>query len=310
MGCSSGKAVPVAARKSHGCVAGQSRSATLLPLDVQVVKPPNARREVFAAPDQDRQLPLPHLRQEGGIMLELERVDVALEQVAGPLASSPVQEPLQERGDLLLPDPRDEAQPVSPWVSPPPKTELSGGRPWRMRSLMCDCCDDVPDHHPKGQRKRARGAEPGPQLETLIEELFRAQDLKSDGMLDEDELVELNQAVAGVHDSRDGQESPDKMQSVQRKYSNLFRENFDSEGRPVPYARFRSYMLEVLDQIDRNEEAQEMMVEQFLAEARLARTVVTGAPIMVDLPRAPTGGVYNSCLRFCPASEQATQFCR
>ena len=34
----------------------------------------------------------------------------------------------------------------------------------------------------------------------LSEELFRAQDLKGDGMLDEDELVELNQAVAGVHD--------------------------------------------------------------------------------------------------------------
>lgn len=241
-------------------------------------------------------------------MLELER-DGAVEQVADPLSSSPVEEALQDRGDLLLPDPCDEVQPVSLWVSPTLKSEVSGGRPRRMRSLMCDCCADGPDH-PPGQRKRARGAEPGPQLEALIQELFRAQDLKGDGMLDEDELVELNQAVAGVHDSREGEESPVKMESVQRKYSNLFRENFDSEGRPVPYTRFRSYMLEMLDQIDRNEEAQEMMVEQFLAEARLARTVVTGAPIMVDLPRAPTGGVYNSCLRFCPASEQATEFCR
>lgn len=170
------------------------------------------------------------------------------------------------------------------------------GRPRRSRNTMCDCCDDV--ESPPVRRKRVRGAEPAEQLENLIQELFIAQDLKGDNLLDEAELVELNEAVADVHDNSDAE-------GVRKKYSNLFREKLDSEGRPVPYAAFRRYMLDMLDEIDRNEEAQEMVVEQFLAEARLARAVVTGAPILVDRP--PPGTWNNACLRFCPASEAATE---
>merc|ERR1711972_341515 len=101
-----------------------------------------------------------------------------------------------------------------------------------------------------------------------------------------------------VHDSRD-------VENVQRKFSGLFREKLDPEGRPVPYAKFRTYMLEMLDEIDRNEVAQEMLVEQFLAEARLARTVVTGDPLLVDRPKPK--GCYNACLSFCPSREIATE---
>ena len=73
----------------------------------------------------------------------------------------------------------------------------------------------------------------------------------------------------------------------------------------MPVATFRAYMLEMLDEIDRNEVAQEMIVEQFLAEARLARTVVTGEPLLVDRPPPPE--CYYACLRYCPAGEVATE---
>lgn len=165
---------------------------------------------------------------------------------------------------------------------------------------LCDWCHQQSDHRSESQasRKRPKGGEPGTQLEHLIHELFRAHDLNSDGMLDESELIQLNEAVAEVHDGYVNED-------VQRKYSVLFREKFDPEGRPVPYSTFRAYMLEMLDEIDRHENAQEMMVEQFLAEARLARTVVTGAPLLVDRPRS--GNCYHACLRFCPQNEAATE---
>merc|ERR1719329_783381 len=102
-----------------------------------------------------------------------------------------------------------------------------------------------------------------------MKELFRAHDLNGDGLLDEAELIKLNQGVAEAHGCSD-------FESVAEKYSALFREKLDPDGKPVPYEKFRSYLMEVLDEIDQYEVAQEMMVEQFLTEARLARTVVTG----------------------------------
>jgi len=272
-------------------------SAALPSVEVQVVKPPNERKEVFAAQEQ--------LQQPAGR---------ALEEPAWPSpshnSSLPAEAP-HERGDLLLPEVNDDGE-SSPQGSPNKtlrdESELPSkvlpmkvsptGRPRRSRNTVCDCCDD--EDSPSVPRKRVRGAEPGEQLENLIEELFLAQDLKGDGLLDEAELVELNEAVAHVHDSK-GSDSD----AIRKKYSNLFREKLDPEGQPVPYAAFRRYMLDMLDEIDRNEEAQEMIVEQFLAEARLARAVVTGAPVLVDRP--PPGAWNNACLRFCPASEAATE---
>lgn len=249
------------------------------------MKPQNARKEVFAAREQDRLTPslLSRSGQDG--------MDAGLEQVTRPSASL-----LVEAAQEMVPEIQDEKSSLSNASNFPVKVSPTG-RAWVVKNAMCNWCDS--DASPT-RRKRARGAEPGQQLEILLEELFAAHDLKSDGLLDEAELVELNEAVAEAHDSRDRDSD-----AVRRKYSNLFREKFDPEGRPVPYATFRRYMLEMLDEIDRDEEAQEMMVEQFLAEARLARTIVTGAPILKDRPRP--GGVYNACLRFCPASESATE---
>jgi len=292
MGCNSGKPVAAGAHKARPQImatmtstAGSSvtsptilgrRSAALPSADVQVVKPPNERKEVFAAKEQLRQ-PAGH-----GESLSVAG-DQGMQQLSRPSDNSslPV-EASHERGDLLLPEVNDDCE-NSPQSSPnksvrdecepaskaPASKASPTGRPRRSRNTMCDCCDD--EDGASVQRKRVRGAEPGEQLENLIEELFLAQDLKDDGLLDEAELVELNEAVADVHDSR-GSNS----ETVQMKYSKFFREKLDPEGKPVPYAAFRRYMLDMLDEIDRNEEAQEMIVEQFLAEARLARTVVTG----------------------------------
>jgi len=322
MGCNSGKPVAAGAHKaqpqitakmtsSAGCsvtsptILGH-RSAALPSIDVQVVKSPNERKEVFAAEEQLRQ-PVGHIEQHGESLFVAG--DQGMEQQSRPSdnPSLPV-EASHERGDLLLPEVddycenspnkcclRDECESAS---KAPASKASPTGRPRRSRNTMCDCCDD--EDGASVQRKRVRGAEPGEQLENLIEELFLAQDLKDDGLLDEAELVELNEAVADVHDSR-GSNS----ETVQMKYSKFFREKLDPEGKPVPYAAFRRYMLDMLDEIDRNEEAQEMIVEQFLAEARLARTVVTGAPILVDRPRP--GAWNNACLRFYPASEAGTE---
>jgi hypothetical protein len=168
----------------------------------------------------------------------------------------------------------------------------------RKRSVACDydCCEQQKEG--KQRRKRARGDEPGQTLEVLIQELFRAHDLNGDELLDEGELIRLNQAVAQVHDDSSDSDA------VKQKYSCLFRDKLDPEGQPVPYSVFRKYMLDLLDEIDRNEDAQEMLVEQFLAEARLARTVVTGDPLLVDKARPQVS--YQSCLHFCHMSEAAT----
>jgi len=53
--------------------------------------------------------------------------------------------------------------------------------------------------------------------------------------------------------------------AVGRKYRQLFREKFDPHGRPVPYEPFRTYMNEVLMELDPDPKAQEMILEQFVA---------------------------------------------
>jgi len=100
-------------------------------------------------------------------------------------------------------------------------------------------------------------------IEALIGELFSLQDLNSDGILDEGELVKLNEAIAMLHYGKDIDRA-----AIKQKYSNLFREQLDAEGRGVPVAIFRRYVLNVLDEVDPDPAAQEMILEQFIAEAR------------------------------------------
>eukprot|EP00928_Gymnodinium_smaydae_P024193 TRINITY_DN19655_c0_g2_i1.p1 TRINITY_DN19655_c0_g2~~TRINITY_DN19655_c0_g2_i1.p1 ORF type:complete len:404 (+),score=108.14 TRINITY_DN19655_c0_g2_i1:133-1212(+) len=106
-------------------------------------------------------------------------------------------------------------------------------------------------------------------LALLIEELFSLHDLNGDGVLEETELVRLNETVAVLHEGEHACEGG----VVEAKYRRLFRERLDPDGNPVPFEIFRRYMKKLLCELDTNEAAQEMMMEQFVAEARLARQV-------------------------------------
>jgi len=103
-------------------------------------------------------------------------------------------------------------------------------------------------------------------LEELLQRLFCLQDLKGNDLLEEQELVKLNEKIAMLHYGRDTDR-----QVVKAKFRDVFRANLDSEGLPVPYSVFRTYMMGVLDAFDDDLNAQEMILEQFIAEAQLAR---------------------------------------
>jgi len=130
-------------------------------------------------------------------------------------------------------------------------------------ATSCDC------RHP--QRVRSEPLVPlypSEGLEALIRELFCLQDLNSDGVLDENELVILNQKIAVLHYGQDVD-----VAAVKEKYQNVFREHLDADGRPVPVAIFRRYVLQVLNELDPDPVAQDMILEQFIIEARTAREI-------------------------------------
>jgi len=118
-------------------------------------------------------------------------------------------------------------------------------------------------------------------LEDLTRELFKAHDLNDDGMLEEMELVKLNERIAMLHHGK----SAEEIQEVRNTYHNLFRTKLDPEGRPVPYEVFKRYARGVLDELDRDPEAQEMILEQFVAEARAGRDAMDVASLVPeDMP--------------------------
>lgn len=131
------------------------------------------------------------------------------------------------------------------------------------------CCEAIDTDY---EYPGLASAERGPQLEQLLERLFRLQDLAGDGLLDEMELVKLNEKVAMLHYGREANN-----EDVSIRYKKLFREKLDPDGNPIPYEVFRKYMLGVLDELDPDETAQEMIIEQFIAEARLARRMFYSA---------------------------------
>ncbi|CAE7583485.1 mcmbp [Symbiodinium sp. CCMP2592] len=106
------------------------------------------------------------------------------------------------------------------------------------------------------------------EAESLLRELFRLHDLNSNGLLEIEELVQLNSKVALLHRGRDV-----NLLAVKARYRKLFKERLDPEGHPVKFETFRKYVIQVLDGIDRDPIAQEMMLEQFVAEAKSARAV-------------------------------------
>lgn len=103
----------------------------------------------------------------------------------------------------------------------------------------------------------------GKELEDLIQELFRKQDLNGNGVLEEEELIKLNQKIAYLHYGKDD----GKQLSVKENMTKLFRGKLDVRGHAIVYPLFREYILHQLDDVDTDERAQVMIVEQWIAEA-------------------------------------------
>jgi len=133
------------------------------------------------------------------------------------------------------------------------------------------------------QRRRAKdrsgqawGPSAAQHIEDLFKELFHLHDLNGNGLLEEMELVKLNEKIALLHYGRDADIS-----EVRAKYTAVFRAKLDPNGDPVPFERFRAYAREVVDGLDRDPEAQEMILEQFVAEAQSGRQAFCD-PALVD----------------------------
>jgi len=120
-----------------------------------------------------------------------------------------------------------------------------------------------------------------PELEQLTRELFKLHDLNGNGFLEEKELVQLNVKVALLHHGMDIDR-----EAVKQKYRTLFRTKLNAEGKPVAYPVFRRYVFQVLDGIDRDPPAQEMIVEQFVAEAGSARATFHCASFASEADRS------------------------
>jgi len=104
------------------------------------------------------------------------------------------------------------------------------------------------------------------EIEKLVHQLFQMHDLNGDGMLDEGELISLNEVIAILHQGPEADTT-----DVRQKYRAVFRGKLDPNGRPVPFEVFRKYVYEVLEGLDRDPQAQEMILEQFVEEARSGR---------------------------------------
>jgi hypothetical protein len=138
-------------------------------------------------------------------------------------------------------------------------------------------------------------------IEGLLKELFTLHDLKGNGVLEEQELVKLNTKIAMLHYGRD----TDK-QAVKTKFQQLFRTKLDQTGQPVPYSVFHTYMQRFLNELDSNLCAQEMILEQFIAEAqsgRMAFYTCASFESLSDEPFLPRlSSVELGMLRCCDPS--------
>mmetsp|Transcript_80850 Transcript_80850/g.152818 ORF Transcript_80850/g.152818 Transcript_80850/m.152818 type:complete len:240 (-) Transcript_80850:137-856(-) len=123
-----------------------------------------------------------------------------------------------------------------------------------------------------GERKKSGSmaskdqAEAEAKLLPLMQELFDLQDLNKNGVLEELELIKLNEKIAMLHYGKDTDRS-----AVKQQYKDLFRSKLDPNGEPVPFEKFQVYMHELLDDMDKDRLAQELIMEQFIAEAKSGR---------------------------------------
>lgn len=118
----------------------------------------------------------------------------------------------------------------------------------------------------RGRTPRSHDLEVCDRLELLLKDLFRLHDLNNNGLLEEEELVQLNMKVALLHYG-----SNVDNEAVERKYRALFRSKLSPEGLPVSFMIFRRHVMQVLENLDSDPLAHEMILEQFVAEADAAR---------------------------------------
>lgn len=149
---------------------------------------------------------------------------------------------------------------------------MGGAVPKEMRhegvwGWLCRGCFDQDE---LTRRRTLAGKRSYTEVQDLVDcklrELFNLHDLKGDGFLEEQELVKLNTKIAMLHYGS----NTDK-ETVKTKYQQLFRTKLDESGQPVPYSVFHAYMQQFLNELDSSLYAQEMILEQFIAEAQSGR---------------------------------------
>lgn len=136
------------------------------------------------------------------------------------------------------------------------------------------------------QRLRSSGwlADHEQRMRDLLVDLFRLHDLDGNGVLQEDELISLNEQIAVLHHG-DGAD----LEHVREKYRELFRSALAPEGEPVSCEAFCKYTRSVLDDLDSDPAAQEMILEQWSVEAQTCRELFP--------PRLGTEGHDTPCLK-------------
>jgi len=112
----------------------------------------------------------------------------------------------------------------------------------------------------------SRQSEAFARLEPMMKELFELQDLNKNGVLEEDELIKLNEKIAMLHHGKDTDRG-----AVKKHWKDLFRSKLDPNGDPVPFPTFRRYMFELLEGMDKDRIAQELILEQYIAQAKSGR---------------------------------------
>uniref|UniRef100_A0A7S4PTJ9 EF-hand domain-containing protein n=1 Tax=Alexandrium monilatum TaxID=311494 RepID=A0A7S4PTJ9_9DINO len=148
-------------------------------------------------------------------------------------------------------------------------TSLAAGIVWMASPGLC-CSTEKSEQTTLTPLQLIDGAR-GERLEAMVHELFCLQDLESDGLLDEEELIRLNQQIAVLHYGQDTD-----LNAVRKKFQALFRERLHPQGLPVPFPAFREHMLKALDAMDSDEPSQEMAMEHFIDEASSARVHFLG----------------------------------
>merc|ERR1712232_1411622 len=105
--------------------------------------------------------------------------------------------------------------------------------------------------------------------DSLAKELFFYHDLNGNGVLEMSELVKLNEKIAILHGS--GQDA----NTIRRQYQDLFKRKLNPDGHAVPFSVFERYIRELLQSLDPDPRAQEMILEQWVAEASSTRHIPT-----------------------------------